>query len=111
MITTFLTQSEIEAYTSVEDRELNELLQYARRATDNCILIEVVRSVVTRRLFRANTVEKFYTVYWTNKGQDREVTITNFYGGDCSINTSVPKDTVLNYLMGLLTGVEYGGEK
>lgn len=111
MITTFLTQSEIEAYTSVEDRELNELLQYARKATDNCILIEVVRSVVTRRLFRANTVEKFYTVYWTNKDQDREVIITNFYGGESSIRTVVPKEVCMHYLVGLLTGVDYGGEK
>lgn len=110
MITTYLTQSEIEAYTSVEDKELNELLQHARRATDNCILIQDAGSVVIRRFFRANTVEKFYTVYWTIKDQDEEVIITNFYGGESSIRTVVPKAVLMHYLIGLLTGVDYGGQ-
>lgn len=110
MITTYLTQSEIEAFTSVEDKELNELFQYARKATGNCILMQS-GEVITKRLFRSDKVTMYYGVYWTRSEQDREFIITNFYGGESSIRTVVPKEVLMHYLVGLLTGVEYGGEK
>ena len=104
MITTWISDNELELYTRVDDPDLYVLLTDARKATGDRLFIQTAIVPVKWRWFRPPVMEPVYTLYWQMRAGDSEVSIVNFYGERSSIRTSVPKEIVMNYLFGLLTG-------
>ncbi|MDX9802819.1 MAG: hypothetical protein WC279_14855 [Sulfurimonas sp.] len=104
MITTWISDEELEAYTTVEDHDLHVLLTDARKVTGDRLFIQTDTIQVKQGWFRPPVMKPLYTLYWRMRAGDSEVSIVNFYGDGSSIRTSVPKEIAVNYLFGLLTG-------
>ncbi len=104
MITTWISDEELEAYTTVEDHDLHVLLTDARKVTGDRLFIQTDTIQVKQGWFRPPVMKPLYTLYWRMRAGDSEVSIVNFYGERSSIRTSVPKEIAVNYLFGLLTG-------
>lgn len=104
-ICTWLTESEIKNYTTVKDKELNELFQEVRRDFENEFFISEME-VITRRWFKKPVHETFYTLYKATGLP--EVQVINFYvDGASSINTGVKKELVMALFYGMLNGADY----
>lgn len=111
MVTTYLRDSELEAFKTVPDKELNELLQEVNQKTGGKFLIEehAYEQQTGFLWFRKTKLVKFYTLYGVLSLP--EVQAINFCQEDkwpgWSINTSVTKSYIVTYLLGLLAGMAY----
>jgi len=108
MICIYCTAEELAETMTVKDEELNDLYQKVLTATGG--LVRVKSIVVTNRsFFRCKvTTKTYYSVYLMNSLTDMEVQLGNFYcNSGSSINTIVNKDTMCNYLMGILHGFSF----
>lgn len=103
-ITTWITDSEKEEMTAVNDSELNELLKEANQLYSNRFLL-YEKLVTTNSIFRKTKYERFYTLYIEC---GHEYQIMNFYGGlnSSSICTSVTAPVIAAYFYGLLAGLK-----
>lgn len=105
---TYLSQSEREKWVSVEDKDINELLQEVRGTFGNEHLISS-RQVVGKRFLRKPITKTLYSIY---VGKDVEVQVINFCQEHAwSINSDVTKSYVITYLLGMLTGYAYVMQK
>lgn len=107
MITTYLHPHEFKSYSSVKDKDLNELFQEVRsKFGDNYFLQEI--EVTKERLFRVPITTTYYCLYARRRGNipnDSEVQIINFARDhEYSISTDVPKSYIMTYFYGMLTG-------
>jgi len=107
MMTTFLYDHELRDFTSVQDKELNELFQEVREKFDNKYLIHE-RVFTTKKWLRKPISKTVYTLYnLLNKAG--EVQVINFASDDSqySMNYYVPKSYIMTYFYGVLTGIKY----
>lgn len=108
-MTTFLYDHELRdftSFTSVQDKELNELFQEVRSKFDNKYLINE-RVFTTKKWFRKPISKTVYTLYnLLNKAG--EVQVINFASDSPnSMNYYVPKSYIMTYFYGILTGMKY----
>ena len=112
MITTWINQEEQKHYSSVEDKELNEVFQEVRERLDKRFLIQTVRydrRTLWQRLisdYRKN-VGNVYALYMMTGTIDAQVINFAPIEGTWSINTSVTKGQLMTYFFGLLGGYDY----
>lgn len=97
----YLTDWEATQYASVEDKELNELLQVARDI--NPKLLAQSYSTYVKRRFRKGYYETRYSVLVRTE-KSFEVQIINFYSPSGDIHTVVSAEVLAAYLYGLLHG-------
>lgn len=107
MMCTYLDKQEKQKYSTVTDAEVNDLLQKIRKQTNKLYIKEY--STIIKRWFAHPIIKKSYEVYWDRfENEYPEVQIMNFYPEHdhvSSLNSVVPKHTVINYLYGLLAGL------
>jgi len=110
MMTTFLYDHELRDFTSVQDKELNELFQEVREKFDNKYLIHE-RVFTTKKWFRKPISKTVYTLY-NLLNKMGEVQVINFASDETknsrnSMNYYVPKSYIMTYFYGVLTGIKY----
>lgn len=106
MITTYMSDYELNLYTSVKDDGLNELFQEVRSKFVNRYFLREREIRVKKIFFRREITKTLYSVYVLHS--NGEVQCINFCREwDWSINTDVPKSYIYAYFYGLLTGVDY----
>jgi hypothetical protein len=109
---TYLTMDELKKFTSVNDTEVNDLLQKVRENFDGKFLLET-RNYKRKRTFFSSWLSNepqettLYTLYYDLLGG--EVQVINFASDntESSIHTHVTKATIMNYFMGMLNGFKY----
>lgn len=114
MMTTYIDGSELNKYCSVEDKDLNDLLQEVRKLTDNKIFLRKVTRT-ENPLFRKKVVHVYYELLSTISAfspNTNEVMVINFcQDWEWSINSIVKKSYIVTYLLGMLSGYAYATEK
>lgn len=110
MISTWISDEEAKLFSTVEDKELNELFQEVRKEFNSSYLIQTIRYDERTWLDRLTSnylkTGKRYTLYFREKGIDAQV--VNFcQDHDWSINTSVPKSYIMTFFFGLLSGKDW----
>ena len=106
MISSYYCQEELEKFTTVEDKQLNDLLQEIR----NKISVHFYLQTITRTerpLFRKPKVFVYYQMLLSHTKRDldtvQEVQIINFCQDHAwSINTIVTKSYVVTFFLGML---------
>ena len=98
MIATYLQEYEKKNYTSIDDKELNEIFQEVREKFPDKFYVQKT-DVVYKRFFKKR-VKVLYSIYYNVK--DPEFQCINFYGGDNSICTNVDGSVLYAFFMGLL---------
>jgi len=106
MICTYISESEVDLFSKVEDKELNELFQEVRKAFNDRLLIQTTeydrRSWWDKLMSDYRKTGKLYTLY-VIAGLP-EVQIVNFHQDyRWSINTCVEKSYIIAYFFGLLS--------
>lgn len=107
-ITTWLTDFEREKWCTVEDTDVNEVLQEVLKDVNPDLRISENEVEVYRGWLRKSKTVKLYTIYNSLGHPDYQV--LNFYTNRSSINTSIPKEVTLAYLYGMLSGMKSGRE-
>lgn len=105
MITTWLSDAEIKAYSSVTDKELNDLFQEIRQKSRNKFLLqEVLWSDRPPFWQTARAPITYYSLYALN---GMEAQVINFaLDHEWSINTSVRKSHIMAFFYGILAGLQ-----
>lgn len=98
MIATYLQDYEKKNYTSIDDKELNELFQKVRNKFPDKFYVQKT-DVVYKKFFKKR-VKVFYSIYYNVN--DPEYQCINFYGGDNSICTNIDGSVLYAFFMGLL---------
>lgn len=112
MITTYLSTQEKETYSKVTDVDVNQLFQkvQAKQKLKKLYIREYTTTI--KRWFSHPLIKKNYELYWDTNGNDYpEVQIMSFYPENehqSTLNTVVPKHIVINYLYGILSGLNNG---
>jgi len=101
-------EHELKQFSTVEDPEINKLLQEVREKTDNRFFIqELPVYLKTGNIFnrKEKKIERYQLMLLVNPG---ECQIINFYvSPEWSINTTVEKPLIMAYLYGLLCGTSF----
>lgn len=105
----YLRVEEMERYSTVSDKDLNELFQEVRTKFKNQFFIsETVIKI--NKWFGPDFVKTFYTVYNNlERGQINninEVQCMIWYNEGSSINTGIEKSVLYAYFFGLLTNIK-----
>lgn len=102
-IYTFMTELDRRNWHQVKDKEINGLLQDLRGINSNIYMQE--QTVEVKRLFRKPVTITLYTMYIDSNYDARMI---NFCPpeGKSSINTSVPRQLMVTYMLGMLTGYQ-----
>jgi hypothetical protein len=100
-IHTFLNDQERANWAKVADKDVNDLLQELRLNDTNIYVSERVSEI--RRWFRKPLIIKRYEMYIDS---NYDAQIINFCpeSGRSSINTSVTKQLMITYMLGILHG-------
>lgn len=101
MITTWLQPNELEGYSHVGDKELDELFQEVRQEFPETYYIQTV-DVYNKRLFRRTIVTKSYALY-ANTGHEYQCINFPPLDGTWSINTTTVKAMIMAYFFGALS--------
>lgn len=90
----------------VKDKEVQAQLEELRDETKKDWRLEETNRV-TKRWFRKPTVETFYTLYF-GLGNGVEYQVINFCGenSEWSINTTVPRSYIINFVNAYLAGID-----
>lgn len=107
MITTWINEEEKKAFSHVDDKELDELLQEIRKEFDNKFLIQTTRydhrTLWDRLTSNYMKTGKSYTLYVMLDKMEAQV--MNFpQSHKWSINTAVDKSYIMTFFFGLLNG-------
>jgi len=110
-IYTYITEIDFARWDKVSDKELNELIQEARQVTGIHFLVRE-HSGIIKRLVHANIYYVHYSLFIPDKNErgTMEARYINFAPHPqslSSINTLVEKHTLMNYLMGIISGYQY----
>lgn len=98
-----MSDSEINLYKQVQNKELNDLFQEVRSLDDKFLLAE--RHIHRRTWFKKPKVETYYSLY-INTGHG-DVQVMNWAREwRWSINTEVPASYIYAYFYGILGGVQ-----
>ena len=115
MIGTWLSKSEKETMTTVNDDELNEILQEVREKFDNKFFVQTTR-YDNRNWFDKLTgnylkTGRRYTLYVCHENHF-DAQVINFapIEGEWSINTLVTKGQLITYFFGLLAGKQFANK-
>jgi hypothetical protein len=104
MITTFLTEEEVNKFKSSTDKEINDLLVEVNHYFDKFLVQE--KDYTIKRFFFKTEKRKLYTLY-SLLNRAGEVQIINFcQDWNWSINTDVPKSYIVTYFLGILSGID-----
>ena len=101
---TYLTDEEVKRYSSVSDKELDELLQELRAVDDSWAIQE---TTAIKKGFWKNTEVKHYTLYY--KVQHPEWQVINLAtpnGGSVFHYELNSREFIMNYIMGVLNGMQ-----
>lgn len=108
-ISAFLTEDELRKFSSVNDIDLNNTLQWLRLYMGDCWFIQEVPYVKKKWLGKKES-GIIYTLYYKPISvEGTEVQIINFMPEHrlISINTIVSKQILMSYLMGLTNGLDF----
>lgn len=109
MMTTFYNDNELEGYKTVQDKELDELLQEVRQKFDNKYFL-IENKYTIKKWLKKPEIKTFYTLLY--RYNNIECQVINFCREhDGSINTGVPKSYIHTLFCGLLNGYDYGFAK
>lgn len=103
-ITTFLNNNDKIKFTSVTDKELNNLFQEVRKIDNRYLLQEKI--FIKKKLFTKLIIEKNYTLYFDYLYPDsnRDIQIVNLNDDIFGIDNT--KNNIMNYFYGFLAGYE-----
>lgn len=107
MMCIYLNSQEMKAYASVDDKEIDEYLQKARRFFKGLL---IRKFVLYRKKGWLNKPQSFelFSIYWVMR--DPEVQVVNFPNQNKAICTEAPKEIILTYLIALLYGYQEGSK-
>lgn len=100
---TWLSEDDLGNYCVTFDKEINEAMEKVRELNINVYIAE---NLVTVRSWFSKKTYPLYTIYIMT-GIANEAHVINFYNRETGINTSIPKELVLAYLYGILTGKHF----
>lgn len=104
-ICTYLTDWEIKNFTTVKDKDLNELFQEVRTIFNGKYYIQE-REYTVKGWFKKTKTETLYSLY--KETFLPEVQQINFYvGNESSINTYVSKALLMATFYGLINGYNF----
>lgn len=100
-IYTFMTELDRRTWHEVKDKEINGLLKDLRGFNSNIYMQE--RTIEVRKFLRKPKSITLYTIYIDT---DYDAQIINFCPeeGKSSINTTVSKQLMMTYMLGMLHG-------
>lgn len=101
---TYINDQDIENWSKVEDGDLNQLLQEARRLNPGMLISVIVRPVRHKWYKKARYVTLYSVRYHDHRYEARIVNFAQDHSHEWSINEYVTKSYVMNYLYGYLTG-------
>lgn len=107
-IYTYMTEQERRTWHEVKDKEINGLLKDLRGFNSNIYMQEQTYEI--KRLFRKPVIITRYTMYIDS---NYDAQIINFCPeeGRSSINTSVPRQLMITYMLGMLHGYNIKQQK
>ncbi|MGN6416125.1 MAG: hypothetical protein ACTHMC_01445 [Pseudobacter sp.] len=110
-ITTWIhSYCEVESMSSVKDKTLNDLFQEVRQATNNRFLLSETE-YQDRGWFGKRNRRTAYTLYIHIMHDEYQVINFATAQTEGSINTAAPRETIMNYFYGVLTGIQHEAHK
>ncbi len=108
---TYLDRFEKQKYSSVRDKELNELFQEVLKKSTKEMYVKE-RIITYRHWFKEKYKDTLYTLY-LSLGDTPEVQVFNFPSQDKSSSMcyGVTKRLLMTYFYGILNGITDGGNK
>lgn len=97
---TYINDQDIERWSKVEDKDLNQLLQEVRAIDDRYMIYE--HMVITKQWFKKEKHTMLYSIRIRDGYQARIINFAQDH--EWSINELVSKSYIMAYLYGLLTG-------
>lgn len=113
---TYFNKQEIDAFREIlTDKELLELLKEVNNRFDDRWTIREYDFVYRRGILGRKHIKKSFSIYYRlsqarhRAGMTEEYQIINFAipDRDWSINGTAPKELVVNYLNGMISGYDY----
>lgn len=102
----YLSEGDADKMRSVEDIDVNEVFQEALTIFQNILIYEY--QIFERRLLKKEKKVVLYSIRWlVHASEARIVNFPPFENSQCGINEYVPKQVVMSYLYGIITGAKF----
>lgn len=98
---TYITDRDLIDWSKVDDPEMNQLLQEARKLNPD-LLIATCTILYKPGWFSRGKYETRYSIRFND--DNYQVRIVNFSGG--GLNVYVRRESIINYLYGFITGAQ-----